>query len=90
MTNANEMNAPARAEQFHAVLVDLRMPHVDGLEVVATLKAEQPELPMVVVSGTGVLSDTVEAMHLRSCRLIWILSSKAGTRWPTSLMSYFC
>jgi signal transduction histidine kinase/DNA-binding response OmpR family regulator len=53
----------ARQEPFHVVLVDLRMPHVDGLKVVATLKTEQPELPVVVISGTGVLSDAVEAMR---------------------------
>jgi signal transduction histidine kinase/DNA-binding response OmpR family regulator len=55
--------AKARAGQFQAVLVDLRMPQVDGLEVIATLKDEQPELPIVVVSGTGVLSDAIEAMR---------------------------
>jgi len=55
--------AKARSEQFHIVLVDLRMPRVDGLEVIATLKGEQPELPIVVVSGTGVLDDAIEAMR---------------------------
>ncbi|HEY72326.1 MAG: hypothetical protein DRJ03_18460 [Chloroflexi bacterium] len=53
----------ARKGQFHAILVDLRMPRVDGLEVIAALKAEQPELPVVVVSGTGVLSDVIEAQR---------------------------
>jgi signal transduction histidine kinase/DNA-binding response OmpR family regulator len=55
--------AQARAGQFHVVLVDLHMPRIDGLEVVATLHAEQPRLPVVVVSGTGVLSDAIEAMR---------------------------
>ncbi|MCP4537027.1 MAG: response regulator [Chloroflexi bacterium] len=53
----------ARSQQFHAVLVDLRMPQVDGMEVITTLHAEQPELPVVVVSGTGVLNDAIEAMR---------------------------
>jgi PAS domain S-box-containing protein len=55
--------AQARACQFHTVLVDLLMPRIDGLEVVATLTAEQPELPVVVVSGTGGLSEAVEAIR---------------------------
>jgi signal transduction histidine kinase/DNA-binding response OmpR family regulator len=55
--------AKVRAERFHAVLVDLWMPQVDGLEIIATLKNEQPELPVVVVSGMGVLTDAIEAMR---------------------------
>jgi serine phosphatase RsbU (regulator of sigma subunit) len=46
------------------VLCDLRMPGMDGLEVLQRLHAEHPELPVVVVSGTGVLSDAVEALRM--------------------------
>ena len=63
VSNGTEGLDLARAEQFHAVLVDLRMPQMDGMEVIAVLHAEQPELPVVIVSGTGVLSDVVEAMR---------------------------
>ncbi|MGB5984408.1 MAG: sigma 54-interacting transcriptional regulator [Desulfobacterales bacterium] len=45
------------------VLVDLRMPEVDGLEVLAAIQAESPETPTLVVSGTGVLSDAIEALR---------------------------
>ena len=55
--------AQARSGNFNAILVDLRMPHVDGLKVISTLKSEQPALPIVVLSGTGVLSDAIEAMR---------------------------
>ncbi|MBN1991260.1 MAG: response regulator [Anaerolineae bacterium] len=53
----------ARSQRFHMILVDLRMPRVDGLKVITALKAEQPELPLIVVSGTGVLSDAIEAIR---------------------------
>ncbi len=53
----------ALAGEFRVVLVDLMMPYVDGLEVIATLKDRRSELPVVVVSGTGVLGDAVEAMR---------------------------
>ncbi len=52
-----------RAQRFDVVLVDLRMPHLDGLEVISILQAERPELPVIVISGTGVLSDAIEAMR---------------------------
>ena len=60
----------ARESQFQVVLVDLRMPHVDGLQVIATLSAEQPALPIVVISGTGVLGDAIEAMRRGACDYI--------------------
>ncbi len=51
-------------EQPDLVLCDLRMPEVDGLEVLATLKEQAPETPIIVVSGTGVIGDAVEAIRL--------------------------
>jgi len=53
-----------RREKPEIVLVDLRMPEMDGLEVVKTIVAEFPETPIIVVSGTGVLRDSIEAMRL--------------------------
>jgi len=52
-----------RATPPDLVLCDLRMPGLDGLEVLRVLHAEQPDLPLVVVSGTGVLGDAVEALR---------------------------
>jgi phosphoserine phosphatase RsbU/P len=45
------------------VLCDLRMPGLDGLEVLRILHLEQPDLPLVAVSGTGVLGDAVDALR---------------------------
>ncbi len=46
------------------VLVDLRMPEVDGLEVLQHVGKHYPELPIIVISGTGYIGDAVEAMNL--------------------------
>jgi len=46
------------------VLCDLRMPEVDGLEVVKYVSENLPDLPIIIVSGTGVIGDAVEAVRL--------------------------
>jgi len=51
-------------ENPDVVLADLRMPGINGLEVVAQIKDVSPETPVVVVSGTGVLADAINAVRL--------------------------
>ena len=45
------------------VLCDLRMPEIDGLEVLARVKEVSPDTPVIVVSGTGVIGDVVQALR---------------------------
>lgn len=45
------------------VITDLRMPNVDGMEVVDVVRLLDDNLPIIVLSGTGVLSDAIEAMR---------------------------
>ena len=53
----------ARAEQFDVALVDLRIPRMSGLQVIAILSAEQPTLPIIVVSGNSLVGNAIEAMR---------------------------
>lgn len=55
-------------EMIHAmrpdvVITDLRMPNVDGLEVVDEINRIDQNLPIIVLSGTGVLADAVLALR---------------------------
>ena len=53
-----------KQEPTDLVLVDLRMPEVDGLEVLSQIVGMSPDTPVMVVSGTGVLRDAIEALRL--------------------------
>jgi two-component system response regulator FixJ len=46
------------------VVTDIRMPEMDGLELVRRLKATSPQLPVIVMTGHGDVSLAVEAMKL--------------------------
>jgi len=46
------------------VICDLRMPQMGGLELIRQVSERAPQLPAIVVSGAGVMSDAVEALRL--------------------------
>ncbi len=47
-----------------AVLLDIKMPRMDGLEVLRELRERDPELPVVMISGHGTIATAVEATRL--------------------------
>lgn len=53
-------------EQEHPDLIicDLRMPQVDGLELIRRINQLETDTPVIVVSGAGVMNDAVEALRL--------------------------
>ncbi|MBF0377553.1 MAG: response regulator [Desulfamplus sp.] len=46
------------------VLCDLRMPKIDGLEVLSEIVKKSPDIPIIIVSGVGNISDTVQALRI--------------------------
>lgn len=51
-------------EDYNIVLTDLSMPHIDGLELIATIKEKWKNLSIVVISGKASIEKAVEAMKL--------------------------
>ncbi|WP_243440043.1 histidine kinase dimerization/phosphoacceptor domain -containing protein [Fundidesulfovibrio soli] len=49
---------------FDAVLLDLSMPGVSGLEVLDQTTRSHPTLPVIVISGTGNVHDVIAALRL--------------------------
>ncbi len=53
-----------RDEDFDLVLCDIKMPKMDGIEVLESIKKIKPEIPVVMISGHGELDTAVNAMKL--------------------------
>lgn len=46
------------------VFTDLKMPGMDGFALIPALKADNPDIPIIVFSGAGNLNEAIEAMRL--------------------------
>lgn len=51
-------------QDIDLILCDLRMPNLDGLEVLKQVKQRNHQTPFIVVSGAGVMDDVVQALRL--------------------------
>ena len=60
--NGRAALAVARRETLHALILDLKLPDMDGLSVLEAVLAEKPGMPAIVVTGFGTIDSAVEAM----------------------------
>lgn len=65
--NAEEAQKAIQDEQFDCVFLDLRLPDVDGLELLDTIRIVNPVLPVVMMSGYPTMENAIEAMRKGAC-----------------------
>jgi DNA-binding NtrC family response regulator len=51
-------------ESYDAIILDLMMPGMDGLEALKLVKERRPELQVILLTGFGTLEKGIEAMKL--------------------------
>ena len=51
-------------EEYDLILCDIKMPKMDGVEVLEAVKKIKPEIPMVMISGHGDLETAINTMRL--------------------------
>lgn len=53
-----------RKKRFDLLVADLRLPDIDGMEIIRKIKEQTPETEVVVITGYGTTATVVEAMKL--------------------------
>jgi len=53
-----------KKEDFDLILCDIKMPKLDGIELLEAVKKHKPEIPIIMISGHGDLETAVHSMRL--------------------------
>lgn len=57
-------------ESYDAVVLDLMMPEMDGLQALQALKEKRPELQIILLTGHATMEKGIEAMKLGAMDLV--------------------
>ncbi len=57
-------------ESYDAVVLDLMMPEMDGLEALKAIKAKRPEIQVILLTGHATVEKGIEAMKLGAIDLV--------------------
>jgi DNA-binding NtrC family response regulator len=60
--NGRAALAAARREKLHALILDMKLPDMEGAAVLDAVLEQHPGLPVIVVTGFGTVDTAVEAM----------------------------
>jgi len=63
-TNGEEALAKLKEKEFGLILLDLRMPGMDGMEVLRQVREIRPDIRIIMITAYGTVELAVEAMKL--------------------------
>ena len=63
-SSAREALALVEKESYDAIILDLQMPEMDGLQALERLKAINPDLQVILLTGHATVEKGVQAMKL--------------------------
>ena len=52
------------ADEFDLLVADLRLPDIDGMDVIKTVKDEKPDTEVVIITGYSSVNSAVDAMKI--------------------------
>lgn len=62
--NGEEALSKLKDSDFGLVLLDLRMPGMDGMELLEKLRKDRPDIRVVIITAHGTIDSAVDAMKL--------------------------
>jgi DNA-binding NtrC family response regulator len=68
--SAKEALALVEKEGYDAVILDLQMPEMNGLEALKALKSKNPDIQVILLTGHATVQKGVEAMRLGAMDLV--------------------
>lgn len=64
VTSGEQAVVEAKEQDYDAIVVDLAMPGIDGLETLKRIKADNPNAEIIMLTGQASVQSGVEAMKL--------------------------
>ena len=70
VTNGNAAIKLVKEKKFHVVILDIKMPGIDGFEIMKLIKIGRPNLPVILITGhqyseeedKGLLADAYDCL----------------------------
>ena len=62
--NGEEALAKLEAKHFGLILLDLKMPGMDGMEVLRKVREARPDIKVIIITAHGTIESATEAMKL--------------------------
>ena len=69
-TNGEEALAKLKEKEFGLILLDLKMPGMDGMEVLHRVREIRPDIRIIIITAYGTVESAVEAMKLGAADFI--------------------
>lgn len=69
-TSPKEALKMVQEESYDAIILDLMMPEMDGLETLKELKKKNPDIQVILLTGHATVQKGVEAMKLGAVDLL--------------------
>ena len=62
VTNGHDAIQRVKEKKFDVVILDIKMPGISGFEIMKLIKSEEPDLPVILITGHKCQDDENEGM----------------------------